>query len=760
MPMRGIFGDSNAWKLAGTLGAAAGVAAASVATASAVRWHLQERRNRRLRMSSFVMEAPGMDEDLTSLSGSDDGGQVYARTQASQASSSTAPVLAGREAVQPIASGAEVGLATDEGAAGGAASPDARDGPMRINTVLAALQACDKVNVESIWGPFQMNGADESPVICFQFRMSHFTCKAYLAYGTQEEGSQHLKLQTVFEDNRRSLGEEQRYFIANEWNATKRYTRLKCGSGAGPRGSVFNLEYDVLLPLDLPHSAGLLLVVQTLRMWYTSMVACVMHIVADRELPFATHAMIQANTLTVTVQDEASSLLQQTCPICLEQFKPGEKVRRLPCMHLFHVVAADSKACQGRHCNIDRHLVCDKHCPVCKTPIDVMEQMERNNAKTTSAGVETEGGAVSVPVAGDGDSLTRTLPASDPVAQTDGAAADLALPISDQAIRDQDAALQAPMQAPAGEGVDTGIISEGGTTVAVVSNTNETRIDPRLPAQAAELERAVRSLQTRWLQIQDFVSGMQQMLHYIEERQSLVQQTRDQWNAPVGQQETSAAQDTASNGAPLQQTVGDGAGTVNQALLEEGEQHAVAAAQMEDVNQIEAGDYDTPVIESRSDLAAGPEPTSRLIPASREMLLTAAAALANPPATGNAASSSLSVVQPGPADLRSTAASGPADVSAAATVPRADPPGVRHDLLMPPVEAPAQQRGVGLQPPRSEAGGLSNAPVAAAPSAQWQPYSEGEKDCMAKMWRKRRAEQKTSNSSGGSGPSPQRRSAP
>eukprot|EP00971_Amphidinium_carterae_P087776 1736785-Amphidinium_carterae.1 len=31
-------------------------------------------------------------------------------------------------------------------------------------------------------------------------------------------------------------GEEHRYFIANEWNATKRYTRLKCGSGAGACG--------------------------------------------------------------------------------------------------------------------------------------------------------------------------------------------------------------------------------------------------------------------------------------------------------------------------------------------------------------------------------------------------------------------------------------------------------------------------------------------------------------------------------------------
>ncbi|CAE7040717.1 rnf111 [Symbiodinium sp. CCMP2592] len=43
-------------------------------------------------------------------------------------------------------------------------------------------------------------------------------------------------------------------------------------------------------------------------------------------------------------------------------------------MHLFHVVGGESSHCQGRHCNIDRHLVLDKQCPVCKTPIDVMER--------------------------------------------------------------------------------------------------------------------------------------------------------------------------------------------------------------------------------------------------------------------------------------------------------------------------------------------------------------------------------------------------
>merc|ERR1719329_259840 len=225
-----------------------------------------------------------------------------------------------------------------------------------------------------------MSAGDEgSPVVCFQFRMSHFTCKAYLAHGTQDEGSKHLKLQTVFEDSRRSIGEEYRYFIANEWNATKRYTRLKCGIGSVAASCVFTLEYDVLLPIELPHSWGLALVTQTLRMWYASMVACVLHVVQRRDVPFGTHAVITAHTLSVTIQPN-DTMCSKTCPICLETFRPGERVRRLPCMHCFHVVTADSDPCQGRHCNIDRHLVRDKTCPVCKTPIDIMEQVDENKA--------------------------------------------------------------------------------------------------------------------------------------------------------------------------------------------------------------------------------------------------------------------------------------------------------------------------------------------------------------------------------------------
>jgi len=137
--------------------------------------------------------------------------------------------------------------------------------PFGLRTLLAALQASDRVSAESIDGPFQLNPGEEVPVICFQFKMSHFVCKAYLANGT-DEGSQHVKFQTVFEDNRNSLVEEQRYFVANEWNTTKPYTRLKCGSSDRGRSNVFTLEYDLLCPISLPHTSGIQLLLQTLRM--------------------------------------------------------------------------------------------------------------------------------------------------------------------------------------------------------------------------------------------------------------------------------------------------------------------------------------------------------------------------------------------------------------------------------------------------------------------------------------------------------------
>jgi len=403
-----------------------------------------------------------------------------------------------------------------------------RERLMGLRTLLSSLQSCDRVSPDSIMGPFQMNaGTDEVPVVCFQFRMSHFTCKAFLAHGTQDEGSQHLKLQTTFEDNRRSLGEEQRYFIANEWNATKRYTRLKCGAGGAGRSSVFTLEYDVLVPADTPHSWGLLLLAQTLRMWYTSMVACVMHIVEPRDVPFATHEMIMANTLSVTVREEDTCLQCQSCPICFESFKVGENVRRLPCMHLFHVVTGSSDSSQSQHCNIDKHLVRDKQCPVCKTSIDFMERKDKN----ASDGKVIDGEALVLlegeDALGSAEASTQanatavgTTSLLDLSPGTDGVAA--AALASDGAEAGQ--SMAAVARGAAAHGIAAA--AEVAAVVARIAPQQAQAQAEGLPAQAAELERAVRSLQSRWMQIQDVVAGMQQMLQYIEESQSMMSAAR------------------------------------------------------------------------------------------------------------------------------------------------------------------------------------------------------------------------------------------
>jgi len=404
-------------------------------------------------------------------------------------------------------------------------------------TLLEALRDSDRVSTDSISGPFQMNTAEEMPVVCFQFRMSHFTCKAYLAHGTQDEGGPtHVKLQTVFEDNRRSLGEEQRYFVANEWNATKRYTRLKCGSGGHSRSGVFTLEYDVLCPADLPHRWGLPLLVQTFRMWYTSMVACVMHIVEPRSMPFATHEMIISNTLHTTVQECDEGLQNESCPICFDRFRPGEHVRRLPCLHVFHVVGADAESDQGHHCNIDRHLIRDKQCPVCKTPVDIMEQVNRD-LKGGDASANAAGAAASTDVEAAVAAATEPGVAAVAVEANGTVMGGLGLEAT-AALDDFVETGRVVAEATAGQPDNS---QQPGTATAGVAQG--------LPEQAAELEHAVRSLQSRWLQIQDVVAGMQQMLRYIEDSQSALGAARGQ-EGTNGSTEAGDATGTAAVGAP------------------------------------------------------------------------------------------------------------------------------------------------------------------------------------------------------------------
>lgn len=48
---------------------------------------------------------------------------------------------------------------------------------------------------------------------------------------------------------------------------------------------------------------------------------------------------------------------QTCCPVCIDDFKDGDDLKTLPCLHIYH-----------NHC-IDSWLERDNSCPVCKTPI-------------------------------------------------------------------------------------------------------------------------------------------------------------------------------------------------------------------------------------------------------------------------------------------------------------------------------------------------------------------------------------------------------
>lgn len=48
----------------------------------------------------------------------------------------------------------------------------------------------------------------------------------------------------------------------------------------------------------------------------------------------------------------------EKCTICLSEFEDNEEVRRLPCMHLFHIVC------------VDQWLTTNKRCPICRVDIE------------------------------------------------------------------------------------------------------------------------------------------------------------------------------------------------------------------------------------------------------------------------------------------------------------------------------------------------------------------------------------------------------
>jgi hypothetical protein len=58
----------------------------------------------------------------------------------------------------------------------------------------------------------------------------------------------------------------------------------------------------------------------------------------------------------------AEAAEHESCCICMCEFEPGDELRSLPCMHMFH------KA------EIDKWLATNKKCPICQTAIDTVHE--------------------------------------------------------------------------------------------------------------------------------------------------------------------------------------------------------------------------------------------------------------------------------------------------------------------------------------------------------------------------------------------------
>ena len=71
---------------------------------------------------------------------------------------------------------------------------------------------------------------------------------------------------------------------------------------------------------------------------------------------------VYKRTLRSSAEDEDTT---EKCTICLCEFEDGEDVRRLPCMHLFHVQC------------VDQWLTTNKRCPICRVDIEEQEEYKQ-----------------------------------------------------------------------------------------------------------------------------------------------------------------------------------------------------------------------------------------------------------------------------------------------------------------------------------------------------------------------------------------------
>eukprot|EP00565_Helicotheca_tamesis_P008092 CAMPEP_0185731126 /NCGR_PEP_ID=MMETSP1171-20130828/11938_1 /TAXON_ID=374046 /ORGANISM="Helicotheca tamensis, Strain CCMP826" /LENGTH=578 /DNA_ID=CAMNT_0028400321 /DNA_START=85 /DNA_END=1821 /DNA_ORIENTATION=- len=94
---------------------------------------------------------------------------------------------------------------------------------------------------------------------------------------------------------------------------------------------------------------------------------------------------------------------QEFCVICLEHFQEGDKLRVLPCDHLFHIGCID-KWLSGAH----SHEECfTSGCPTCKKRPDYIAQQEKNDVSVDDSSCPTDGSVPSWAFAKLGDALAN-----------------------------------------------------------------------------------------------------------------------------------------------------------------------------------------------------------------------------------------------------------------------------------------------------------------------------------------------------------------
>ena len=137
----------------------------------------------------------------------------------------------------------------------------------------------------------------------------------------------------------------------------------------------YSNSHTHLPPPLIPLSAPFLPPHLTPFMRHTPMDEHYLRLIEQRRLAHlsrgASQTCIEHNTLshvykrTLRSATDTNEDNTEKCTICLCEFEDGEDVRRLPCMHLFHVQC------------VDQWLTTNKRCPICRVDIEEQEEYKQ-----------------------------------------------------------------------------------------------------------------------------------------------------------------------------------------------------------------------------------------------------------------------------------------------------------------------------------------------------------------------------------------------